>query len=118
MHIGVKAFIDETCWIGGVGTLIVMIGFGFGVENVVTSGTLFVAFSFISLGCQKKESSGSIFRGRDFSDAVIFVEEVTSYVFSDSGSQKKERSEMSFVHGFTGDEMNFLGGAIQSETTC
>ncbi len=37
---------------------------------------------------------------------------------SASGSQKKDGSEMGFMYGVTGDETNFMGGAIQRDLTC
>ncbi len=89
-----------------------MIGFSFGVENVVTSGMLFVVTSLDFLGVQKKETSDDWFGNGDDGDEVI------SFISSASGSQKKERSETSFVHGITGDETSFVGEVIRSEMTC
>ncbi len=92
-----------------------MIGFGFGVENVVTSGTLFVVTLFASWGAQKKEYSED---GVGCGDVGTFDEDAISFMFSASGFQKKDRSETDFMRGVTGEEMSFLGGVIQSETTC
>ncbi len=103
---------------GGKGTLHVMIGIGMGAVNFATGGSFFVASSFISSGDQKKEYSGSDFEGRDVGDVVIFFGKVISFTISASGIQKKERSETNFVRGVTGDEMNFVEGAIQSDFTC
>ncbi len=47
-----------------------------------------------------------------------FLFEAFSFDSSASGFQKKDRSETDFIHGITGDEMTFLGGPIQSCTTC
>ncbi len=103
---------------GGEETLHEMIVFGIGVVNLVTLGALFVMTSFASSGSQKKEYSVSSFRCGDDEDAETFNREVISFVSSASGSQKKVRSEMGFVQGVTGEEMTFLGGAIQRDTTC
>ncbi len=43
---------------------------------------------------------------------------MTSFDSSGSGLQKKVRSETDFVCEVTGDEMNFVEGAIQSNFTC
>ncbi len=86
-----------------------MNGIGMGAENFSTGGVLFVATSFVSSGSQKKEYSEV-----DFGciDAVTFIGEVTLFFSSASRFQKKERSEMDFVHGDTGDEMSFVEEAI------
>ncbi len=108
-----KAFIGMTCWIADEGTVHVMIGIGMGAENFATGGSFFAATSLVSLDSQKKENSeDSDFGCRDIRDEVI------SFTSSASGSQKKERSETSFVHGVAGDETIFLGGAIQRVTIC
>ncbi len=79
------------------------------------SGTLFVVTLFVSSGFQKKENSEICFRR---GDVVILDGDVTLFMSSASGFQKKNRSETGFVRGVTGDEMNFVGGAIQRDTTC
>ncbi len=117
MGFGMKACTGMTCWIGGIGTLIMMIGFGFSVVNFST-GALFVATSLVSLGSQKKDNSDSGFRCRDADEVETFDGEAFSFESSASGFQKKESSEMGFVRGVTGEETTFLGGAIQSFTTC
>ncbi len=117
MMFGMVACTDETFWTGAVGTLQETIGFGMGTENFATSGALFVATSFTSSGTQKKENSETRFRIGDVDD-VGALERGASYVFSASGFQKNERSETAFVSGDTGDEITFLGGLIQSFTTC
>ncbi len=71
-----------------------------------------MATSSASSGVQKKVSSESDFGCGDVKDEVI------SFVSSASESQKKEISETGFVHGVTGEEMTFMGGAIQRVTTC
>ncbi len=71
--------------------------------------------SLVFSGSQKKVSSDSVFGS---GDAVILDGEVTSFVHSASGSQKKDKSVTDFVRGDTGDEMSFMGGAIQRDTTC
>ncbi len=86
--------------------------------NFGISGTFFVATSFASSGVQKKVYSEMRFRIRDVDDVETFEGEATSFVSSTSGFQKKDSSEMGLVHGDTGDEMIFLGGAIQRDTTC
>ncbi len=63
-------------------------------------------------------SSDSVFRSGDVSEEETFIDDVFSYVSSALGFQKKERSVMGFVRQVAGDEMTFLGGAIQSEMTC
>ncbi len=62
MRFGVKACTVEMCWIGGVGTLYVTIGFGTGAENFVTSGTLFVSISSASSGGPEKGKVGFCLR--------------------------------------------------------
>ncbi len=47
----------ETCWIGTVGTLHVMIGIGNGAENFTILGTFFIVISLASSDSQKKENS-------------------------------------------------------------
>ncbi len=87
-----------------------MICFRTSAENFAISSAFFVAISFISLGCQKKEYSDSVFGSGDVDDVVTFEGEASSFMSSTSGFQKKERSETDFVHGDTGDEMSFAGG--------
>ncbi len=101
-----------------VGTLQMMIGFGFSEVNFSTGGVFFMANSFISSGSQKKDTSDSGFRGRDADEVETFDGEAFSFVSSASGFQKNDRSEMSFVCGDTGDETSFLGGPIQRDMTC
>ncbi len=103
---------------GGEGILYVTIGIGMGAVNFVTSGALFVATSLASSDSQKKDNSNSGFRCRDADEVETFDGEAFSFIFSASGFQKDDRSEMSFVRGDTGDEMSFVGGAIRSMTTC
>ncbi len=98
-----KAFIGETCCTGAVRIRVSVMYFGTGAENFAISGAFFVVTSCASSDFQKKVSSESDFRCGD---------EVISFVLSASGSQKKERSVMSFIHGVTGDETSFIGGAI------
>ncbi len=43
---------------------------------------------------------------------MTFDEEAISFMFSTSGFQKKDRSEMGFICRDTGDEMSFAGGVI------
>ncbi len=43
---------------------------------------------------------------------MILDGEATLFDSSALGFQKKDRSVMGFVHGVTGDEMSFIGGAI------
>ncbi len=95
-----------------------MIGFGISVVNFATGGTFFVVTSFASSGSQKKVYSDSSFGSRDDEDAVNFDGDVTSFVSSALGIQKKERSEMSFICGVIGDVMIFVGDEIQSDFTC
>ncbi len=95
-----------------------MIGIGTGAESFAISAAFFVVTSLVSLDSQKKDNSDSEFGSGDADDAVTFFGEAISFVFSVSGFQKNERSEMGFVHGVTGDETIFLGGPIQSLTTC
>ncbi len=118
MRFGVKACIDETFWTEGEGTLHVMICFRISGENFSISGTFFIATSLVSSGSQKKDTSDSGFRGRDADEVETFDGEAFSFMSSVSGFQKKESSETGFVRGDTGDEMNFLGGAIQRDFTC
>ncbi len=99
----------ETFWIGTVGSLHMTIGFGTGAENFTNSGAFFDSISFVSLDSQKKDNLDDWFGNGD---------EVISFISSASGSQRKERSEMSFVQGITGDETSFMGGAICRDTTC
>ncbi len=103
---------------GGDGTLNVTIGIGMGAVNFAIGGSFFVASSFISSGDQKKEYSGSVFGSRDVDDVEILDGEATLFISSASGFQKKDRSETDFVSGVTGDEMNFVGGAIQRDLPC
>ncbi len=70
MNIGVKAHTGVTCWMGTIGTLHVMIGFGISAENFLTGGALFVATSFDSSGSQKKENLEDGFGCRDVGDVV------------------------------------------------
>ncbi len=65
--------------------------------NFATSGALFVTTSSIPLGVQKKESSETKFGIGDVDDVGTFEGEATSFVYSASRSQKKDRSEMDFV---------------------
>ncbi len=95
-----------------------MIRIGTGAVNFSTEGVFFVATSFTSSDSQKKVNSDSEFRCGDVGVAVTFFGEVTSFVSSTSGFQKKERSVMGFVCGVTGKEMSFVVGVIRSETTC
>ncbi len=97
---------------GGDRTLCMMIVFGFNVVSFAISGAFFVVTSLASSGSQKKENSEDDFVCDDVGDVVI------SFAFSASESQKKERSETDFVCGVTGEETTFLGGLIQSFTTC
>ncbi len=113
----VKANIVETFWMGGEGTLIMMIGFGTSEVNFVTEGSFFVVSSLASSDSQKKVNSDFSF-GCDADEVETFDGEAFSFESSASGFQKKERSETSFVRGDTGDETTFLGGAIQRVTTC
>ncbi len=115
MWFGVKACTVVACWTGGDGTLNVMMRFGIGEANFSTEGALFVATSSASWGVQKKEYSED---GVGCGDVGTFDGDAISFVFSASGFQKNERSEMGFVRGDTGDETIFLGGAIQNFTTC
>ncbi len=73
--------------------------------------------SLASSGSQKKENSDFGFRC-DANEVETFDGEAFSFESSASGFQKKESSETSFVCGNTGEEMTFLGGAIQSFMTC
>ncbi len=100
---------EATFWIGDEGTVYVMIGIGMGAANFAISGAFFVVISSVFLGSQKKVNSESDFGCGD---------EVISFISSASGFQKKDRSETDFVRGITGEEMTFLGGPIQSFTTC
>ncbi len=115
MQFGVMTCTDETCWIGTVGTLQVMIGIGTGAESFAILGAFFVVTSSVSLDSQKKENS---------EDDVVcggvetFEGEATLFMSLTSGFQKKDSSEMSFVRGDTGEETTFLGGAIQRVWTC
>ncbi len=115
MSIGAKACIEETCCTEGEGTLHMMIGFGFSVVNFAISGAFFVAISFTSLDSQKKVNSEIDFGCRD---AVILDGEVTLFMSSASGFQKKDRSVMGFRHGVTGNEMIFVEDENQSDLTC
>ncbi len=108
----------EMCWIGDVGTSHVMIEMGFSVVNFSISGMFFVATSFASSDSQKKDNPDSGFRCRDADEVETFDGEAFSFESSASGFQKKENSVMCFVHGVTGEETTFLGGAIQSFFTC
>ncbi len=101
---------------GGDGTLIMTIGFGFSAANFPTGGVFFVVTSFDSSGSQKKDNLNSDFRCTD--KVETFDGEAISFDSSALGIQKKERSETDFVHGVIGDETTFLGGAIQRVTTC
>ncbi len=83
----------------GEGTLHVMIGIRMGAVNFATSGALFVATSFASLGVQEKEYSEDGVECRDVIDVEILEGEATLFMSSVSGIQNKERSEMGFVHG-------------------
>ncbi len=113
MWFGVTMFVEETCWIGTVGTLHVMIIFGISVESFVTGGSFFVATSFISLGCQKNEySDDSDFGCGEVGDVVTFDGEAISFMFSTLESQKKERSETGFVCGVAGVAVIFVRGAM------
>ncbi len=122
MRFAMKAFIGMTCWIGTVRTLHEMIGIGTGAANFAISGAFFVATSsassFISSGCQKKVYSETRFGIGDVGDVGTLEGEGTLFMSSVSGIQKKDRSVMGFMRGVTGDEMTFLGGAIQNFTTC
>ncbi len=70
-------------------------------------------------GVQKKESSETRFGGTGNVGEVGTLEgEATLFMSSASGIQKKDRSEMSFVYGVTGDEMGFVGEVIRRDTTC
>ncbi len=80
--------------------------------NFATEGSFFIATSFVSSGSQKKVYSEVDFGCRDDGDEVTFVREAISFDSSASEFQKKESSEMSFIHGVTGDETSFVGGAI------
>ncbi len=101
---------------GGDGTLIMTIGFGFSAANFLTGGVFLVATSFDSSGSQKKDNSNSDFRCTD--KVETFDGEAISFDSSASGIQKKDRSGMGFVHGVTGDEMIFVGDENQSDLTC
>ncbi len=124
MRFGVMARTGMTCWIGTVGTLHVMIGFGFRAVSFATLGALFVATSSASSDSQKKESSETRFRIGDVDDVgtlegeTTFIGEAISFVSSASGFQKNERLETAFVRGDTGEETIFMGGPIQSVFTC
>ncbi len=86
-----------TCRIGGDAIRETMICFGTSAENFAISSALFIAISFISSGCQKKVYSDSVFGSGDVDDVVTFDGVATSFIFSASGIQKKDRSEMDFV---------------------
>ncbi len=111
MRFGVTTCTDETCWIGTVGTLQVMIGIGMGAANFAISGAFFIATSSASLDSQKKVNSDFGF-GCDTDEVETFDGEAFSFDSSASGFQKNESSETSFVHGDTGEETIFLEGAI------
>ncbi len=89
MNIGVMAHTGMTCWIGGEGTVHVMIRIRTGAENFATSGALFVATSFASLGVQKKVYSEDGVGCRDVIDVEILEGEATLFMSSVSGIQKK-----------------------------
>ncbi len=63
MRFGMMVSIVETLWMGGEGTLIMMIGSGFSVVNFATGGSFSVVTSFDSSasGSQKNESSETCF---------------------------------------------------------
>ncbi len=84
----------------------------------MTLGVLFVATSLVSSGSQKKVYSSSDFGRRDDGDALILDRKSTSFMFSASGIQKKERSVMGFIHGDTGNEEIFIGDVIRRVLTC
>ncbi len=86
--------------------------------SFATGGSFFVASSFISSGDQKKEYSGSVFGSGDVDDVEILDGEATLFMSSTSEFQKKDRSETDFMRGVTGEEMTFMGGAIQRDITC
>ncbi len=99
-----------TCSIGDDAILNVTIEFDFSVVNFVIRGTFFVAILSASSDSQKKESSEGDFVGRDV--------EAISFVYSASGIQKNDSSEMGSMQGITGNETSFLEGAICRDTTC
>ncbi len=49
---------------------------------------------------------------------MIFIGEVTWFMFSALGFQKKDRSVMGFVCGVTGDVEIFVGEVIRRDLTC
>ncbi len=118
MNIGVTAHTGMTCWIGGEGTVHVMIGIRMGAENFATLGALFVVTSFVSSGVQKKVYSEDGVRCRYVVAVETFEGKASSFMFSVSGNQKKDRPETGFVHGDTSDEMSFIGDENQSDFTC
>ncbi len=112
MRFVVKVCIEETLWTGGEGILYVMIGIGTGAMNFSTGGSFFAVTSFVSSGSQKKVYSEDRFGSGDVREVVTFDRKAISFDSSASGFQMKESSEMSFVHGVTGDEMSFVGEMI------
>ncbi len=82
---------------GGEGTLHVTIGIGTGAENFTISGAFFVVISLASSDSQKKVSSDSVFGSGDVSEEETFIGEAFSFMFSASGIQKKDKSEMGFI---------------------
>ncbi len=103
-----------------------VIGFEISVVNSTTLHAHSVTSSFVSLGIQKNESSDSdsFLTSTSFSFLISFSffisfnDETFSSVLSSSEFQRKDKSEMIFVHGDTGDETSFLGEVIRRDTTC
>ncbi len=90
------------------------IGFGISEVNSAMADAHSMMSLFASSRVQKKENLDSFSFLVSFSFSISFVfslrhSEAFSFVFSSSGFQKKDNSEMDFVHGVTGDEMSFMG---------
>ncbi len=109
----------ETFWIGGVGTLYMMMGFGMSEVNSAMSDAHSMTSSFISSEVQKKESLDSdLFSiSISFSFLISFDDETFSFVFSISEFQKKDSSKTDFVRGDTGEETSFVGGGVSCRVT-
>ncbi len=77
MWFGVRACIDETFWMGGKGTLYVMIFFSISEVIFSTEGALFDSISLFSSasGSQKNESSDMLFGRGDTGKVETFVGE-------------------------------------------
>ncbi len=95
-----------------------MIGCSFSAGIFATLGVLFVAASVASSGSQKKDNSDFGFGCGDADEVETFDGEAFSFMSSVSGILMKDRSEMGFVRGVTGDETIFVGDENQSDFTC